>query len=117
MPNFLDDLRPFVEPVITPTISNLVIDRANNSLSFDYVAVPGRIYQIERSTMMLPSGEPVVWLELNDPIATSELESFTDKGALESGPVIFYRVRLIKDQLFPGISNETQANWQRQSKN
>jgi hypothetical protein len=99
---YLDDISikvdvPFVVPAVTPTISNLVIDRENDIVSFEYVATPGREYRIERSTTMLPTGEPGGWLELDDPTATAEIESFSDTGALGTSSVFFYRVRLVEE--------------------
>ena len=100
---YLDDLSfkvdvPFVETIIPLEITNLSIDLTNNFVSFDYSATPGVNYAVDRSTTMLPSGQPGGWLEIEETIlATVAVETFTDNGAPDGSPVYFYRVRLAEE--------------------
>ncbi len=97
---YIDDISikvdiPFVEEVEPLTISNLLVDTTNNLVSFNYNATIGANYAIDRSTTMLPSGEPGGWLEIEESITADEaIETYTDNGAPAGSPVYFYRVRI-----------------------
>jgi hypothetical protein len=98
---YIDDMSlkvdvPIIEPVVDLIITNLSVDKTTNNVSFNYSASIGAEYAIDRSTQMLPSGQPGGWVEIDDPTADEALETFTDPGAAATSPLYFYRVRLIE---------------------
>lgn len=98
---YIDDVTfkidiPFEVPAAELIITNLLVDKTNNNVSFNYPATIGANYAIERSTTMLPTGEPGGWIEIDDPTATEAIETFTDTGAAAVSPLYFYRVRLVE---------------------
>ena len=71
------------------------MDSQTNNVTFSFQAKIGRPYIIERSTTMLPTGEPGGWQEIEDfLVAESEIQSFTDLGAAAGSEKFFYRVRV-----------------------
>ena len=75
-------------------ITEISVDSATNDVTFSYQAKVGQTYIVDRSTSMLPDGQPGGWLELDDSLlAESENQSFTDSGAAADGERFFYRVR------------------------
>ena len=94
----------FVKLDITPgTIRNLIIteiavDPTNDNVSFNFQAKVGEVYIVERSTSLLPPGQPGGWLEIEDFLeAESEIQSFTDFGAASGNEKYFYRVRVAEE--------------------
>lgn len=76
-------------------ITELSVDSQNNNVTFKFQAKVGTTYVVERSTTMLPTGEPGGWLEIEDfLLAESEIQSFTDLGAAAGNAKFFYRVRV-----------------------
>jgi hypothetical protein len=76
-------------------ITELSVDSQTNNVTFSFQAKIGRPYIIERSTTMLPTGEPGGWQEIEDfLVAESEIQSFTDLGAAAGSEKFFYRVRV-----------------------
>ena len=76
-------------------ITELSVDSQTNNVTFSFQAKIGRPYIIERSTTMLPTGEPGGWQEIDDfLVAESEIQSFTDLGAAAGSEKFFYRVRV-----------------------
>ena len=76
-------------------ITELSVDSQSNDVTFSFQAKVGETYAVERSTMMLPSGEPGGWLEIEDSlVAQSEIQLFTDTGAAAGSEKFFYRVRV-----------------------
>ncbi|YCM42881.1 choice-of-anchor D domain-containing protein [Verrucomicrobiaceae bacterium 227] len=76
-------------------ITELSVDSQSNNVTFSFQARVGENYAVERSTTMLPSGEPGGWLEIEDSlVAQSEVQSFTDTGAAAGSGKFFYRVRV-----------------------
>lgn len=96
---YMDDISfkvdvPFIEPIAPLEITNLVVDTTNNLVTFNYNASIGANYAIDRSTTMLPSGQPGGWLEIEESITADEaIETYTDNGAPATSEVYFYRVR------------------------
>ena len=75
-------------------ITEISVDSQSNDVTFSFQAKVGRTYFIERSTTMLPTGEPGGWLEIEDfLLAESEIQSYTDPGAAAGSEKFFYRVR------------------------
>jgi|TARA_B110000037_G_scaffold217873_1_gene279785 hypothetical protein len=76
-------------------ITEISVDSQTNDVTFSFQAKVGRVYVVERSTTMLPTGEPGGWLEIDDFLeAESEIQSFTDSGAAAGSEKFFYRVRV-----------------------
>jgi hypothetical protein len=76
-------------------ITEISVDSQTNDVTFSFQAKVGRVYVVERSTTMLPTGEPGGWLEIDDYLeAESEIQSFTDSGAAAGSEKFFYRVRV-----------------------
>ncbi len=76
-------------------ITELSVDSQTNDVTFSFQAKVGETYAIDRSTTMLPSGEPGGWLEIEESLmAQSEIQSFTDSGAAAGSERFFYRVRV-----------------------
>ena len=98
---FLDDVSfrvnlPSLVPTTDLVISNLVIDRTTDDVSFNFPATIGTEYTIERSVTLLPDGEPGGWLAISDVVADETMESFTDPAAAAASPLFFYRVRAVE---------------------
>ena len=75
-------------------ISDFTIDPDTNNVTLQFKANVGQTYIIERSTKMLPAGQPGGWLEIEDSLdANEEIVTFTDPGAASDNPALFYRVR------------------------
>ena len=94
----------YVKLDITPgTIRDLIIteiavDPTNDNVSFNFQAKVGEVYIVERSTSLLPTGQPGGWLEIEDFLeAESEIQSFTDFGAASGNEKYFYRVRVAEE--------------------
>jgi hypothetical protein len=76
-------------------ITELSVDSQTNNVTFSFQAKVGRTYIVERSTTLLPTGEPGGWQEIEDfLVAESEIQSFTDLGAAAGSEKFFYRVRV-----------------------
>lgn len=76
-------------------ITDISVDSQSNDVNFSFQAKVGQTYLVERSTTMLPTGEPGGWLEIEDSlVADSEVQTFTDPGAAASSEKFFYRVRI-----------------------
>ncbi len=98
---YIDDISfkvdvPIVQPTVDLAITNLLVDKTNNNVSFNYTATIGSEYSIERSTTLLPNGDPGGWVEIDDQMATAAVQTYTDLGAAATSPLYFYRVRLIE---------------------
>jgi len=79
-------------------ITELSLDSQTNNVTFSFQAKVGVTYAIDRSTSMLPLGEPGGWEEINDSlVAESEFQSFTDPGAAANNEKFFYRVRVLDE--------------------
>ena len=94
----------YVKLDITPgTIRDLIIteiavDPTNDNVSLNFQAKVGEVYIVERSTSLLPTGQPGGWLEIEDFLeAESEIQSFTDFGAASGNEKYFYRVRVAEE--------------------
>jgi hypothetical protein len=90
----------YVELAVVPgdsgelIISDFTVDSETNNVTLQFKANVGQTYIIERSTKMLPSGQPGGWLEIEDSLeANEEIVTFTDPGAASDNPALFYRVR------------------------
>ena len=79
-------------------ITEIAVDPANNNVTFSFQARVGEVYIVERSTSLLPTGQPGGWLEIEDFLqAESEIQSFTDLGAASGIEKYFYRVRVAEE--------------------
>jgi hypothetical protein len=79
-------------------ITKISVDSATNDVTFSFEAKVGQTYFVERSTSLLPSGQPGGWLEVDDSLlAESEIQSYTDPGAAADGDRFFYRVRVAEE--------------------
>jgi hypothetical protein len=79
-------------------ITEISVDSQSNDVTFSFQAKVGENYVIERSTSLLPTGEPGGWLEIEDSLeANTEIQSFTDPGAAASSQKFFYRVRVAEE--------------------
>ena len=75
-------------------ISDVSADPSTNNVTFQFRANVGQSYAIERSTKMLPSGEPGGWEEIDDSLeATTEIVTYTDFGVVAGNRSFYYRVR------------------------
>ena len=78
-------------------ITDIAVDSSSSDVTFSFQSVVGRTYAIDRSTTMLPSGQPGGWLEItNTLVAESETETYIDSGVAETNGKFFYRVRLVE---------------------
>ena len=91
----------YVKLDITPgairdlVITEIAVDPTNDNVTFSFQARVGQVYIVERSTSLLPTGQPGGWLEIEDFLeAESEIQSFTDFGAASGNEKYFYRVRV-----------------------
>ena len=79
-------------------ITEIAVDPTNDNVSFNFQAKVGEVYIVERSTSLLPTGQPGGWLEIEDFLeAESEIQSFTDFGAASGNEKYFYRVRVAEE--------------------
>ncbi len=90
----------YAELAVVPGVSNeliisdFTIDPDTNDVTLQFKANVGQTYLIERSTKMLPAGQPGGWLEIEDSLeANEEIVTFTDFGAASDNSALFYRVR------------------------
>jgi len=75
-------------------ITEISVDPETNDVTFSFQAKVGQTYSVDRSTTMLPTGEPGGWQELEDDLeAEFENQPFTDFGAAAGNGKYFYRVR------------------------
>ena len=80
------------------TITEIAVDPTNDNVTFSFQARVGEVYVVERSTSLLPTGQPGGWLEIEDFLeAESEIQSFTDFGAASGIEKYFYRVRVAEE--------------------
>ncbi len=94
----------YVKLDITPgairdlVITEIAVDPTNDNVTFSFQARVGQVYIVERSTSLLPTGQPGGWLEIEDFLeAESEIQSFTDLGAASGIEKYFYRVRVAEE--------------------
>ncbi|MDA7865763.1 hypothetical protein N9A70_03190, partial [Akkermansiaceae bacterium] len=79
-------------------ITEISVDSQSDDVTFSFQAKVGENYIVERSSSLLPSGEPGGWIEIEDFLeATSEIQSYTDRGAAATGQKFFYRVRVAQE--------------------
>ncbi len=79
-------------------ITEIAVDPTNDNVTFSFQARVGQVYIVERSTSLLPTGQPGGWLEIEDFLeAESEIQSFTDLGAASGNEKYFYRVRVAEE--------------------
>ena len=79
-------------------ITEIAVDPTNDNVTFNFQAKVGEVYVVERSTSLLPTGQPGGWLEIEDFLeAESEIQSFTDFGAASGNEKYFYRVRVAEE--------------------
>lgn len=79
-------------------ITEIAVDPTNDNVTFSFQARVGQVYIVERSTSLLPTGQPGGWLEIEDFLeADSEIQSFTDFGAASGNEKYFYRVRVAEE--------------------
>jgi hypothetical protein len=79
-------------------ITEIAVDPTNDNVTFSFQARVGQVYIVERSTSLLPTGQPGGWLEIEDFLeAESEIQSFTDFGAASGNEKYFYRVRVAEE--------------------
>ena len=79
-------------------ITEIAVDPTNDNVTFSFQARVGEVYVVERSTSLLPTGQPGGWLEIEDFLeAESEIQSFTDFGAASGNEKYFYRVRVAEE--------------------
>ncbi|MBR9761523.1 hypothetical protein GYB43_14540 [bacterium] len=79
-------------------ITEIAVDPTNDNVTFSFQAKVGEVYVVERSTSLLPTGQPGGWLEIEDFLeAESEIQSFTDFGAASGNEKYFYRVRVAEE--------------------
>ena len=79
-------------------ITEIAVDPTNDNVTFSFQARVGEVYVVERSTSLLPTGQPGGWLEIEDFLeAESEIQSFTDFGAASGIEKYFYRVRVAEE--------------------
>ena len=79
-------------------ITEIAVNPTNDNVTFSFQAKVGEVYIVERSTSLLPTGQPGGWLEIEDFLeAESEIQSFTDFGAASGNEKYFYRVRVAEE--------------------
>ncbi|MFN0126353.1 MAG: LamG-like jellyroll fold domain-containing protein [Verrucomicrobiales bacterium] len=74
-------------------ITAVAYNPAAPSVTLTFNSRPGKLYAVDVSTSLLPSGQPGGWSELVDSVASQgSSTTFTDTRAA-TGPFLYYRVR------------------------